>query len=156
MITYPFTPSCRNPLLQVGNRNVYTFGNDIRCPASHRAAMRRCIYLSLITTAILIIANSVYAAEGSEQGHNVLEERNRLVDSVRTDGADALPKLQAAVSSDNEVIRRTAAHLLVHVGKPAQDILVRNLAHDDAEVRYIVGGALQKLGVAGEHVIELK
>ncbi|MCA1808870.1 MAG: hypothetical protein LC725_05370 [Lentisphaerae bacterium] len=123
--------------------------------ASGRTAMTGRILKVLITAVLVTIVQSVYGAEDSAGRDNAREERNRLVETVRSNGAVALPALQLAITSEYDVVRYTAAHLLVHLGEAAYETLVSNLSNDDVQVRYVVLGALEDLGVAGDYVEEL-
>ncbi len=111
--------------------------------------------LVILAVALIMTTIGLGYAVGETGNSEAFEERNRLVDMAWEEGAGAIPVLQEAINSENETVRYTAANLLVDLGEPARQALGENLAHEDVQVRYIVVGGLENLGVVDEHVKEL-
>jgi len=97
-------------------------------------------------TVILPVLTGLTAASSAElKGLTTLQKREFLLDMFRQNPAQAVPVLERALSQESALVRRTAAHLLVRVGKSALTGIGRALKNPDFQVRRIAIDGLVQL-----------
>lgn len=108
--------------------------------------MKHSIALATVA-AMLTISLSVAAQPSATGGANAIEQREHLIAAFDTTGVAAIPELTQALDSDIPLVRRTAAHLLVRLGKPALSGIEKALENPDFQVRRIAIHGLGELGL---------
>lgn len=103
--------------------------------------------LGLILACAAALPGTVLA-QGALAGLEPLQRRWALLDVFHEQDADrALPVLREALGDEALFVRRTAAHLMARLGRPAADGLGQALDNDDFEVRRIAARGLADLGL---------
>ncbi len=115
-----------------------------------------CRFLQLPASAALLFAAAVAGASspppppaaGADNlaGH---AQRAYLLERFHSDGSAASPVLIAALADERNLVRRTAAHLIVRLGSEAPGGLEKALQSPDFQVRRIaIGGILEQQRLA--------
>lgn len=105
-------------------------------------------------TTAFILAGALWAAIATAnanpalpQGGSAIQQREHLIELFDTQQTAAIPELREALGSDLPLVRRTAAHLLVRLGKPALAGIEQALENPDFQVRRIAMHGLAQLGL---------
>lgn len=117
---------------------------------------RKCVFpskISLVYTLgmTLICSITLPVVHAAENADSDLDQRHRLIESVESDGIGAVPDLSEAVSHQSEIVRNTAAHLLLRLGEDARDGFEAALNSPDVEVRRITIRGLAELDLVEEY-----
>ena len=81
----------------------------------------------------------------------VLEERQRLLEAARRDGAEAVPLLTEALDDERELVNRTAAHLLAQLGEDGLPGMEKALEHPNVHLRMIAIDYLVETGKVAQY-----
>ncbi len=108
--------------------------------------MRKTLFM-LYGVATLMCSLTLSSVNGAENNRSVLDSRHGLIESVRNQGLAAVPELIAALDHESELVRITAAHLLLHLGEGADAGFRAALDSDDDEVRRMIVLGLADLGL---------
>ncbi len=106
------------------------------------------------TTAIILLSLFIfYSIAYGAQGLSTFEKRQLILRSA-SQGAtgDVLEMLEAALEDDRDVVRRTAAHVLVRLGEPALKQIAAALGNRDFQVRIIAVRGMGEISVLPEYL----
>ncbi len=109
--------------------------------STKRMAVLRKIALTLAVGIPLACFALLPAAHAGDNAPPALEYRHRLIEAVERDGVDSVPELSEALGHESEIVRMTAARLLLLIGEDAQAGFRAALdSPDDAVRRKIIRG----------------
>lgn len=107
--------------------------------------MKNLFYLGLFSS--FLLGHGALAATPQ----SVLDTRQQLLDVVAAKGVDAVPELVAGINNENPLVRRTALHLALTIGAPADEAFQTALNSSDADLRYAVVDGLADRGLIGDY-----
>lgn len=91
------------------------------------------------------------AETGVPDNRAVLERREQLLRQFDEEGPAAVPDFIAALDHETELVRRTAAHLLVRLGTPALEGIETGLRNPDFQVRRIMMHGLADMDLFSDY-----